>query len=159
MAAGRVTDRDRGYNRIRRMFRLGSRRRAADVLVGLRGDGPAGDQHGADDDLTVAEIGSLHEFGAEDLPERSFIRAPFDDNVNDYGVLATRLSGQMVDGSKTHRQALELLGEAARSDQVEAINRGIPPRLKDATIARKGSSKQLIETAQMKQSLDFVVRL
>ena len=36
---------------------------------------------------------------------------------------------------------------------IRAIDSGIPPELKPATVARKGSTKQLIDTGVLKSSL------
>ncbi len=41
---------------------------------------------------------------------------------------------------------------------VTKIQRGIDPALKDATIAKKGSSTPLIETGQLINSIDFEVK-
>lgn len=160
MARGKVVDRDRGYKRLRAWFRSEGRRRGSHVLVGLRSEGPGGGEHGGGG-LTVAEIGSVHEFGLGTAPERSFIRASFDANADAYVRLATQLSRRAVDSPHAGavRFALQVLGERALADIIRRINAGIPPALAEATVARKGSSKQLIDTGQLKQSLDFKVVL
>jgi len=158
-AAGKVVDVDRGYKKLRAWFRREGRRRGSHALVGLRSDGPGGAEHSGGG-LTVAEIGSVHEFGLGSAPERSFIRATFDDNAEKYVRLSQRLAGRLIDqrgGNVT--QALTQLGQVGVADIINRINKGIPPELQEATKERKGSSKQLIDTGQLKQSIDFKVVL
>lgn len=162
MAGARVTsrtiDRDRGYKRIRDTYRKAGRRAFPHVLVGLRGDGPAGSTHSeGGGPLTLAEIGSIHEFGLGN-PERSFIRATFDSRLRELALLAERLSGRMVDGAVTLRGALELLGEVHLGHIRAEINAGISPPNAPETIARKGSTTPLVNFGQLKGALDFKVK-
>lgn len=146
----KVVDRDKGWNRIKSRAARDSGARPI-VKVGLRDAGPGGDAHG-EGGLTVAELGSIHEFGLGDQPERSFIRATFDTKQKDYERLTQRLAALYVDGKVTQRKALELLGDKARADIINTMNAGIePPSLVDGRVIR------LIESGQLKGSIDFEI--
>jgi hypothetical protein len=87
------------------------------------------------------------------IPERSFLRAAFDKNVRKYAKLLERGARQMAAGRSSAKQVLGILGEVSVSDTVNLINAGIPPPNRPATIKRKGSSKPLIDTAQLKGAI------
>ena len=157
-AQTKVVDVDRGYKRLRAWFRREGRRRGSHVIVGLRSDGPGGTEHSGGEGLTIAEIGSVHEFGLG-VPERSFIRATFDERAEAYIRFIERLTGQALDRRGGVRGVLSKLGERAVADIIRRINAGIPPPLAQATIDRKDSAKQLVDTGQLKQSIDFQVVL
>lgn len=151
-ATAKVIDKDRGYKRIRDIYRREGRKRLPHVLMGFRGDGKAGQNHQTGGSLTVAEIASIHEFGLGNNPERSILRAAFDAHLNEYIDIATNLAGQMVDGLKTLRQSLEILGLKAQADAVDRILSRIPPPL----VVRVGGVP-LKDTGQLSGSIDFKV--
>jgi hypothetical protein len=126
------------------------------VRVGIQGD-EANAEH--DGELTNLQLGTIHEYGAPlaNIPERSFVRATVDENAAAYVRLARRLGQQVLDGARTRRQALGLFGERVRADIVNRINRGIEPALRPATVARKKSSKPLVDTSQLKGAITYVV--
>jgi hypothetical protein len=92
------------------------------------------------------------------IPQRSFLRTSFDANRLEYERILEQQTGRVIDGNQTARNAIAVVGEKALADVVNRINAGIPPPLKPATIARKGSSKPLIDTGQLKQSIKVKVR-
>ena len=55
-------------------------------------------------------------------------------------------------------KALELIGLFVKGLIQGRMSAGIPPPLKASTIARKGSSKPLINTGQLRASIDYEVR-
>ena len=87
------------------------------------------------------------------IPERSFLRAAFDRNQRKYSRVLEAQTGRAIDGAISVKQALGIVGEVALSDVINRINRGIPPKLRPATVARKGSTKPLIDTGQLKGSI------
>ncbi len=148
-----VVDTDKGFARI-----VGAIKKAvqqAYVTVGVHqeeGDKP----HGA---FTVAQIAAVHEYGSEDgkIPQRSFIRDTHDLNLQANLERLKRLEEHVLTGKLTQHQLLTYLGEVASKQMVSRINQGIAPALKPATIKRKGSSKPLIDTGQLKGSISFKV--
>lgn len=105
--------------------------------------------------MNVASIALVHEFGSEsrNIPERSFLRAGIRRNAAAYLRLNKTTLRKVLAGEMTMRDALGLLGEKAKSDvQMEITNGEFAP-LSDSTINAKGSSKPLIDSGQMRQSV------
>lgn len=128
------------------------------VRVGIfANEGSGGQTH--DGGLTNVEIAAVHEFGAPEagIPERSFIRSTFSAQRAKYGAILKKLLPRVVEGKLEVRAMFDLIGQQIVAD----INRkvrveGVPPPLKPETIARKGSSRALIDTARMIGALTYV---
>lgn len=125
------------------------------VKVGVLGGG----DHGPD--LTNAELATIHEFGAPraGVPERSFLRSTADLKRREWLALLVKVLQAAVDGKTTVQVALELVGQKAVADVVARIRNGagIPPPLKPATIAAKGSTRPLVDTGRLVQSIGYEV--
>ncbi len=128
------------------------------VRVGIFADAGTG---GAtrDGGLTNVEIAAIHEFGAPEanIPERSFIRSTFEANKPKYAGMVKKLLPQVVEGKRDVRWMFDVIGQQIVAD----INRkvrveGVPPPLKPETIARKGSSRALLDTGRMLASLTYL---
>lgn len=157
MAGGRVIIKDKGLKQI---FRNVAILDGTSVAVGIQGPEAGAVEHEGTE-LSNVQLGVIHEFGAPGagIPERSFIRAPFDANLKKLTRIAGKAAQLVYDVEKLSAdKALGLIGEASVAIFVGAINKGIPPELKPATVARKGSSKPLIDTAQLKQSITWKIR-
>lgn len=111
--------------------------------------------------LDVVEIASVHEFGTEDgrVPERSFMRTSFDENEKSFMEATQEQLNDIMFNGKTTEQALGLIGQVIESAVKKKITEGDSSweALKPATIERKGSSKPLIDTGQMRQSVRYQV--
>lgn len=101
---------------------------------------------------TVVEIATIHEFGMG-VPERSFIRAFVDENEALIKKKIRTLGKKIVKGTLSSKQALDILGVWLTGKIQSRIAKGIPPALAQATIDRKGSSKPLINTGQLRSSI------
>jgi hypothetical protein len=155
MPAGKVIDRDRGMKKILRDLAAMD---GWQVTIGIHGQESGRGDFGKGAIDNVA-LGAIHEFGAPGagIPERSFLRSAFDANVKKYVRILLLGAKKVTTGLGTAKQAVALAGEAAVADVVNRINAGIPPPLRPATVVRKGSSKQLIDTGQLKASIKPVV--
>jgi phage gpG-like protein len=124
------------------------------VLVGL----PAG-TGSYEDGAPIAVIAAVHEFGSADgrIPERSFLRVPLRQNAEGFKKAFQAMIPKVVDGEMTMHQVMSQLGARAVAVSQEAISDGIEPANAESTIARKGSSKPLIDTGALRQSITFVV--
>ena len=91
------------------------------------------------------------------IPERSYLRAWFDENVDVLQATMERLLGQVVEGKISGRAALETIGGYVVT-QVQAymVDLKTPPNA-PSTIARKGSSNPLIDTGQLKDAITWRV--
>lgn len=125
--------------------------RGAHVKVGvLASKGGNARVEGAD--ITKIELAAIHEFGspAANIPERSFIRATLEIYRAELVAFQSKLAKAIVLQRITPAQALKMLGEWAVAKIRARITEGdgIPPPLKPRTIARKGSSRPLVDTTR-----------
>ena len=101
------------------------------------------------DGTAVAYVPTIHEFGTASIPARPFMRPAVADNGSQWleqladGARASLTGGQSPDA------VLELVALGAAGNVAEKIAAVASPPLKPATIARKGSSKPLVDTGQM----------
>lgn len=103
--------------------------------------------------LTVADVATFNEFGTSRIPQRSFIRAWFDENQE---FIAETLRSQLklvIAGKLTAEKAGNRIALACEGSMKQRISRGIPPPNAPATIERKGSSKPLIDTGQLRNAI------
>ena len=91
------------------------------------------------------------------IPERSYLRAWFDENVDALQATMEHLIGQVVEGKISGRAALETIGGyVATHVQAYMVDLKTPPNA-PSTIRRKGSSNPLIDTGQLKDSITWKV--
>ena len=111
-----------------------------------------------DGENDLAYIGGVHEFGSEDgtIPQRSFIRAGVDNKMGEIKNLSQVVSGKIIDGMSVNT-GLNLIGLGVTGIIQEYISSGNFTPLKPNTIARKGSSKPLIDTGHLRQSIRHVL--
>ena len=149
-----IKDNDKGWRNIKRQFNPPKDTHGVVGILASEAD--------RDDEFDNVSIGTVHEFGLPErgIPERSFIRATIDAGVMKYRRLSKTLMQRelQVPHTASLKNALRLLGEKLRADIIAHINKGIEPENAPETIARKGSSKPLIDTAQMKQSINYEIR-
>jgi phage gpG-like protein len=158
-ASVKVTDTDKGWRALKdRLLRLS--RTGAFTLVGVQGSEAAAQHPGSP--MTVVAIATIHEFGKvihkKDgsevvIPQRSFIRAAIDEHAVKLQRTATAVGQGVLLGKFAVGQALNLLGEQATGIMKKRIADGISPPNRPSTIARKGSSKPLIDSGQLRGSI------
>jgi hypothetical protein len=102
--------------------------------------------------LSMPEIGYQNEFGIG-IPQRSFIRQPFDRNLQALINLVERQFDMIVAGNSTLRHSLNLIGLFVQRNIITRINTIRHPPNSPLTIRNKGSSKPLIDFGQMRQSI------
>lgn len=108
-------------------------------------------------DLTVGELATIHEFGLG-VPERSFLRAWFDQERPAILEALRAAHRQVLLGKLTPKQAGELLGmRFAGQVQKYISDRRVQPELSEQTIKRKGSSVPLIDTGQLRSAITWLV--
>lgn len=135
------------------------------VTVGIQGSDASSGHKGSD--LTVAEVGEIHEFGLG-VPRRSFLRGYYDEN---YGLLRKRLlkiSKRIASprSKLTAKKGMGLFGSLVVGGIQQRIARGIWPPLaestKSARARRLGKAKvkrttPLINTGQLRSSITYKV--
>ena len=106
------------------------------------------------DGQSVAEVAAFNEFGTSKAPARPFFRNMIADKSGGWPkAIAANLKASDYDIDKT----MHLMGAGIKGQLQQAINdfSGVP--LAASTIKRKGSSKQLIDTAHMLNSVNYEV--
>ena len=156
-AVNTVTDRDNGWKALRaRVAKL----KGARVRVGILDDAPKQESSGAPPSkLTVAEVAAIHEFGAPEanIPQRSFVRATVDAKAAEIAALQHGQASAVFQGKTELGPALDRIGAKVASMMQATIAAGITPPLKPETVERKGSSKPLVNTGQLKSSITWKV--
>ena len=113
-------------------------------------------------DLTMAQLGAIHEFGAPEanIPERSFLRYTADTRKDDLAEILTTAVGAMLEGRLPGEKVLQAGGLFLATATQEYIREGEgpPPPLAPATIKRKGSTHRLIDTGRLVNSITYEVR-
>lgn len=151
----KLTDKDKGWDELKQIvLRLSGT--PAYCLVGVQGREAAANTQGAPA-LTISQIASWNEFGNARVPERSFIRACIDEHRPAIQSRATRLGAGVLMQRMTAPQALALLGEYAVGLMKARIAAGIQPANAPSTIKRKRSSKPLIDTGQLRNSITYTI--
>lgn len=109
--------------------------------------------------VSNAELAVIHEFGTDKIPERSFMRSTFDAKRDTYEALVEKMAPQVIDGKMKLKRLLSLVGMKMTADIKHAVKSGagIPPPLQPETVKRKGSSRALVDTAQMINALTWDV--
>jgi hypothetical protein len=133
---------DRGMDLIEKRVRDVERLKPR-AVVGVQGEQG---QEIREEGMTNAYLASIHEFGTLDkrIPERSFMRSTFDDNLSKYDKAVIRVSKIFFSakpfpaGGKLDGQLL-LIGERYRADIIKRIKSKIPPPLALSTIRRRAS--------------------
>lgn len=157
------TDKDKGWKDFVNQFSANAGKTTAFVGY-LRSSGDHkknGDEESLKgDSITVAMVAAINELGSSDgkTPERSFIRSALLEHERELEVMLKKLSKLVMDKKMSKKQALGLVAEQVITWVKHKIDSNIPPPNAPSTVARKGSDHTLIDTAQMRNSLDWEIR-
>lgn len=150
-----LRDIDRGYGAlVRRMYSLEN---TPVIEVGVHEEDGAKPHEGDDysGPVTIIDVATWNEFGTETIPERSFIRAWFDIHEKGARELVRRLLEAVLEGKRQLSDIPEVLGTTFVGQIQKRISAGIAPENAPATIAKKGSSKPLIDKGQLRSSITY----
>lgn len=128
------------------------------VKVGLP-DAPKVGHDGTSATMTLGEVALVNEFGdqAGNIPERPAWRMGLAHGQKDFNRLNKVNLKLVADGRKSLDQALGELGEMGVTRiKTEILDGDFEPNA-PSTIARKGSSHPLIDTAQERQSVTWEI--
>lgn len=101
----------------------------------------------------VAYVATIHEFGTSRIPARPFMRPAVADHGQEWMDTLAQGARAAIQGSMDPANVLEVVALQAAGDVAQKIQAVTAPPLSPVTIARKGSSKPLIDTGQMFQSV------
>lgn len=115
------------------------------------------------DGITMVELAVVHELGAPDLgiPQRSFIRETFEDSKvkTELKEMFAKVVKSIIAGKLDADKAMEVLGHWGVSKIKNRITfgEGISPANAPYTIARKGSSRPLVDTGRLINAINHEV--
>lgn len=107
--------------------------------------------------LTIVELAGIHEFGTGHIPERSFLRASIVQNQAKYGKYLESKLKPLLSQQLTPTVFKQGLGLLASTDVQNYIAQGRFAPLSPETIKRKRSSRPLIDTGRLRQSVTYQV--
>lgn len=91
------------------------------------------------------------------IPERSFIRAGYDENKDEFAQLIQRGLPAVISLNLSPQDFYEIIGNYIVGKLHEYVQRFSTPPNHPYTIARKGSSHPLIDTSAMNQKITYLV--
>lgn len=122
-----------------------------EVQVGFQGD------QTYEDGTSLAEVAAYNELGTSDTPARPFMRQSFENHEKELQAACDRVC-QAIASGKTAEEALDELGVFLKGlVQMEIVNGEFAPNAA-STIRQKGSDQPLIDTAHMRQSVNYVIK-
>lgn len=153
-------DKDLGLKKI--IAELKSLQRA-EVLIGIQAGSKTKAQFSKGRNqipgINIAQYAAQNEFGTDKIPQRSFIRSAFDENLNLIEQLVEKQYGEIIDGTKSISSGLGIIGQFIESTVKLKIRQIRMPPNSPRTIAMKGSSKPLIDFGQMFAAVRYVVKV
>ena len=122
------------------------------VQVGFQA-GAAADEDGVD----IANIAMWNELGTSRSPARPFMRKSVDENKDKIKAMCARQLKRLAQGASAE-DILEKIGVFQKGLIQRKIVDGTFEPNAPSTIRKKGSSRPLIDTGRMRQSVNFVIR-
>lgn len=110
-----------------------------------------------DDETDMCDVALFNELGTSKSPSRPFLRQSVDDNSDKINALCKSIMKNISNGSCTAEEAYKKAGVYIKGLVQEQIKNGEFEANKPSTIKKKGSDKPLIDTGQMRQSVNFVI--
>lgn len=137
----KVEDKDLGFNAIIKQIK---KLEGSETDIGLWGDG--------EPDSNLAARAAIHEYGSASgkIPSRPYNRKAFDKNLKRIKEVITKLYDVMLLRRITAKKLLGQLGDWYTGVLKDSITFGKFKALKPATIKAKGSTRTLIDTADMR---------
>lgn len=108
--------------------------------------------------FNIAEYAAANEYGTDKIPSRPFMRTAFDENKQGYIRYMNKMVKQI--GQVAFAQMATTLGLKAEKDIQQTITgRNFLPKLADSTVkAKKGSTKTLVDSSAMVNSIKHLIR-
>jgi hypothetical protein len=121
--------------------------------------GPKAGEKEEGSDLSLADLATIHEYGTEDghIPERAPVRKTMIAMRDEMTVSMRKIAYGIYTGKADPRTALGLLGQKVAARIKLTITGGVQPGNAASTIARKKSSKPLVDHGQLVNAYSYVV--
>lgn len=122
------------------------------VRVGFQ-RGEATEEDGTD----ICDVAAWNELGTVNMPSRPFLRKSVDENEGKINAFLQSTKADLLRGVSAE-QVLKEIGIFQKDLIQEKITEGSFAPNAPATIRRKGSSKPLIDSGRMRQSVNYVIK-
>lgn len=135
-------------------------RELSELEVGIgfqRGTASKGNGTDITDIAMWNEFGTEGKYGGEHIPSRPFMRDSVDKHIPAIEHMLKAQEGALLNGASA-RKVLETVGVFQKDLMQTEIEQGDFVANAEATIKRKGSDKPLIDTGQMKNSVNFWIQ-
>ena len=110
------------------------------------------------DPVTVTEVAAWNEFGTARSPARPFMRQTLKNSRKEITRHAQSQMKAVLNGKMDAQTALNRIGSYVKGRMQLEIRDGEFTPNAPSTIARKGSSKPLIDTGRMRQHIVYEIR-
>lgn len=114
-------------------------------------------EHQNEDGVDLCDIAAFNELGTKDIPSRPFLRDSVDNNEAKINSFLQKRTKELANGMSAEKILKEIGVFQKGLVQEEIVNGSFVPNA-EATIRRKGSSKPLIDTGRMRQSVNYVIK-
>lgn len=128
-----------------------------EVFIGYQAGHATHKDEETGEEVDMAQIAMFNELGTSTSPPRPFLRMTVDENQPKINAMCEQQAKNIAKGG-TAEQSLKELGAFGVSLVQEKIGNGTFTPNKPSTIKAKGSAKPLIDTAQMRQSVHYVIK-
>ena len=110
-----------------------------------------------EDGTDLIDVASYNEFGGSDRPARPFMKQSFENHERELHQAGQMVNDALAAGSSVEA-ALDRIGVIARGIIQEEIRDGSFAPNAPSTIRQKGSAQPLIDTGQMRQSVNYAIK-
>ena len=123
-----------------------------EVRIGFQ-HGSAAEENGAD----ICDVAAWNELGTERMPSRPFLRKSVDENEGKINAFLQSKKKDLIRGASAG-QILKEIGVFQKDLIQEKITEGDFVPNAESTVRQKGSSKPLIDSGRMRQSVNYVIQ-
>lgn len=108
--------------------------------------------------ITLGNLARIHEFGTRHIPKRAFVKPAIIKNRPQYARIINHQLTNVLNGQMPKNRLWGLVGVRAVADiQSYMVTASFTP-LNPKTIKKKGSSKPLIDTGKLRQSVTYKIQ-
>lgn len=143
--------------RLKQVMKRAEQLNQMQLVAGIPNDETSREDSG---EITNAELGIIHEWGAPEkgIPERSFMRSTMSEERENLGRLGKLQIAECLEGNTSPYDVFATIGAYLQGKIVEKITDGEFEPNNENTVKRKGSSKPLIDTGQLRGAITYEVR-
>ena len=124
--------------------------------------GILGDKNLRKDGGSNAEIGVVHEYGNDTMPQRSFLRVPISSNLrkalSEAGLLEKKAVQQAIE-TGSFQELAELIAIEGVGVVMDAFDSGGDGKWKPSDMTRKKVHQTLVEEQEMRESITYKVEV